>query len=235
MNVKRSSIVAASVVMCLAIEGCESVSTKEDAKVTNSTKDEGTLVGAGTGGVIAGIGTYLLTGDGDKAMKAAAIGAVVGAAAGYFIGQEIYKQQSQFASTEDFLDHHINLARENNKIVSKGNKELETQIAQFNKEVDSLNANYEKGAATRRELYAQREKIEQQLAKEQKNTQQLQARLDNQIKAIAETEAEQAELAKQATVKLAKLRVENERFRKAVNKHSQLMEELQTTSDALEG
>ncbi len=238
MKLKRSSIVTASLMMCLTTSGCNSVPTQEGATDNeNRTKEEGALLGAGAGGVIAGVGTYIATGSADKAMKAAAIGAVVGATAGYFVGREIYKDQSEFASTERFLEHHIELARKNNQTVANVNKELKVQITQFNEEIDSLNVNYEKGAATRRDLYTQREKVEQQLASQQKNNQQLQQRVDNQSQAINEAEAKQADLANQETIKLADLREENERFKKAVAQHSQLVEELQTisTSDSLEG
>ncbi len=237
MKLKRSSTVAASIIMCLATSGCNLAPTKEGADNGNTTKSEGALLGAGAGGVIAGVGTYIVTGDAEKATKAAAIGAAVGAAAGYLVGREIYEDQSKFASTERFLDHHIKLVRENNQTVANVNKELEAQIAKFNEEIDALNASYEKGAATRRDLYAQRERVTKQLASQQKNNQQLQLRVANQTRAIDEAEAKQAELANHENVKLADLREENQRFRTAVAQHSQLVEELQTisTSDTLEG
>jgi len=237
MKLKRSNIVTASILMCLATSGCNLMPTQEDADNKTTPKDEGVLIGAGAGGVLAGVGTYIATGDADKAMKAAAIGAVFGATAGYFVGQEIYKNQSNFADTEKFLEHHIKLAHDNNQMVIKINQDFEAQISQFNEEIDSLNANYEKGAATRRDLYAQREKVTKQLTAQQKNNQQLQTRITNQAKAISEAEAKQAELASHEMVKLADLREENERFKKAVVQHSQMLEELQTisTSDSLEG
>jgi len=236
MKIKRSIIVAASLVIGLTTAGCNSVPSQEEG-AKNSTKDEGVLVGAGAGGVIAGVGTYLFTGDADKAMKAAAAGAVVGATAGYFVGREIYKEQSNFANTEKFLEHHIKLARANNKNMVSANEEFALQIAQFNKEIDLLNVDYEKGAATRRDLYAQREKVEKQLDIQQKNNQQLLQRVQNQNKAISEAETKQAKLVNQEMIKLAELREENKRFKQAVAKHSQLVNELQTisTSDSLEG
>ena len=235
--ITRSDLVAVGVVTGLAMSGCNLMPTKKgDGTVDDSVTTKGTVVGAGAGGLLAGLGTYLVTGDAKKAAAAAAIGAAMGGAAGYLYGREVDKDQAQFANTEGFLDHHVTTAVDNNENISSGNKKLETQIAALDKEVNALKARYQEGKATREDLQTKHHKITTQLAEEQKNKKELQARIGNQRKAIKVANAKRASLAKNGIVKLAKLEKENQRFKKSVAQHSQLVEQLQamSTSDALD-
>jgi len=235
--ITRSYLVAVGIVTGLAMSGCNLLPTKEgDGTVDDSAKTEGAAWGAGILGAVAAVGTYAVTGDTKKALTAAAIGAAIGGAAGYLYGREVYKDQEAFASTEAFLDHHVTTAVKNNKNISSGNKKLETQIAALDKEVNALKARYQEGKATREDLQTKHHKITTQLAEEQKNKKELQARIGNQRKAIKVANAKRASLAKNGIVKLAKLEKENQRFKKSVAQHSHLVEQLQamSTSDALD-
>jgi phage shock protein A len=223
--------------MGMAMSGCNLMPTKDgDGTVDDSAKTEGAAVGAGALGLLAGIGTYLATGDAKKAAAAAAIGAAIGGAVGYLYGREVYKDQKAFASTEAFLDHHVTTAVENNKNLSSSNKKLETQIAELDKEVKALKARYQAGKATREDLQTEHHKITSRLADEQKNNKELLVRIGNQRKAIKVANAKRARLAKNGIVKLAKLEEENRRFKNSVAQHSQLVEQLQaiSNSDALD-
>jgi hypothetical protein len=235
--ITRNYLVAVGVVTGMAMSGCNLLPTKAgDGTVDDSAKTEGAAVGAGTVGLLAGIGTYLITGDAKKAVAAAAIGAAIGGAAGYLYGREVYKDQTKFASTEAFLDHHVTTAVKNNKNISSGNKKLETQIAALDNEVYALRARYQEGKATREDLQTERQKITARLADERKNHKELQARIGNQRKAIKVANAKRSSLAKNGIVKLAKLEEENRRFKNSVAQHSQFVEQLQamSTSDALD-
>jgi outer membrane murein-binding lipoprotein Lpp len=219
------------------MSGCNLMPSKEgDGTINDSAKTEGAAVGAGAMGFLAALGTYAVTGDAKKALAAGFIGAAIGGAAGYLYGREVYKDQKKFASTEAFLDHHVTTAVKNNKNISSSNQKLETQLAELDKEVNALKARYQAGKATREDLQTKHHKITTRLADEQKNNKELQARIGNQRKAIKVANAKQTSLAKNETVKLAKLEKENQRFKKSVDQHSQLVEQLQamSTSDALD-
>jgi len=230
--ITRSDLVAVGVVTGLAMSGCNLMPTKKgDGTVDDSVTTKGTVVGAGAGGLLAGLGTYLVTGDAKKAAAAAAIGAAMGGAAGYLYGREVYKDQAQFANTEGFLDHHVTTAVDNNEKIVSGNQKLETQITDFYTKVEALKTRYQEGEPTaQKDLQAERRKITTRLTSERENSKDLQTRIGNQRKAIQEANAKRGSLATSQTAKLAKLKEENKRFEKAVGQHSQLVGKLQTVS-----
>jgi hypothetical protein len=237
LMITRNYLVAVGIVIGMVISGCNLMPTKDgDGTVDDSAKTEGAAWGAGILGTLAAIGTYAVTGDADKAVAAGAVGAGIGATIGYLYGREVYKDQKDFANTEAFLDSHVTKAVENNKQILSSNQNLETQIAELDKEVKSLKARYQAGNAMREDLQTKHHKITLRLADERKNHKELQLRIVNQRKAIKVAKAKQTSLAKNGVAKLAQLEEENRRFIELVAQHSQFVEQLQamSVSDALD-
>lgn len=95
---------------------------------------QGTAIGA-VGGALLGAGIGALTGDSSTVLKAAAIGAGVGGAAGFGYGTHIANKKAQYKSTEEWLDACIVQAESRRKDAVAYNSRLNNQLARLEREV----------------------------------------------------------------------------------------------------
>jgi hypothetical protein len=128
---------AISLIMCLALVGCE---TDQQRTVT-----EGTAIGAGLGGVIgAGLGAAAgaLTGNSQNIVRGAIAGGILGASiggvAGYQWGKRVAFKKDQYRTSEDRLNANIRRASQVRAAAARENNALRGQITQLNGELRQL-------------------------------------------------------------------------------------------------
>jgi uncharacterized membrane protein len=148
-------LVAALLSGCVATGGPERPDSAASDDQT-ATRVQGSLLGALVGGLIGAA-----AGDG----KGALIGAAVGAGVGYLAGNEVAKRKAQYAREEDFLDAEIAQAEALNREAVAYNDRLRGQIASLDAESKALTARYRTGQASRDQLAAQRNSVQERLTK----------------------------------------------------------------------
>lgn len=148
-------LVAALLSGCVATGGPERPDSAASDDQT-ATRVQGSLLGAVVGGLIGAA-----AGD----TKGALIGAAVGAGVGYLAGNEIAKRKAQYAREEDFLEAEIAQAQALNREAVAYNERLRGQIASLDAESKQLAARYRSGQASREQLVAQRNTVQERLTK----------------------------------------------------------------------
>jgi uncharacterized membrane protein len=169
-------LVAALLSGCVATGGPERPDSAASDDQT-ATRVQGSLLGALVGGLIGAA-----AGDG----KGALIGAALGAGVGYLAGNEIANRKAQYAREEDFLDAEIAQAQALNREAVAYNDRLRGQIASLDAESKQLAAHYRSGQASREQLAAQRNTVQERLTKSRQVEDNL--RKEHEIKAAVAKE-----------------------------------------------
>lgn len=155
MNTKRWKRNLMTLAVCGSLVGCASLDEMSD---TERTQSEGVAAGAILGGLLGAV-----LGDRDSA----AIGAVVGAGAGYLIGGEIAKRKQQYANDEDFLDAEIERTARLNDETRDYHLQTRRDIAALDKQARSLRAQYQNGTVNAKRLHKERKALEGRVAEHQ--------------------------------------------------------------------
>ena len=109
------------------------------------------------------VGGLIGAAAGDK--KGALIGAAVGAGVGYLAGNEIAKRKANYAREEDFLEAEIAQAEALNQEAVAYNEKLRGQISSLDTQSKQLATRYRSGQATRDQLLAQRNTVQERMKK----------------------------------------------------------------------
>ena len=151
-TVKISAIIALSTFLFACV-------TTGDQKADNEART--TAGGIGWGALIGGaLGALASGGDKDKMAKYAALGAGIGAAIGGVVGSEVAKRKNAYASQEALLDGETARTAEFVAEVSNTNKSLRQDVANYKREVDSLNEKISMGYASSNDLQAHLTKVQ---------------------------------------------------------------------------
>ena len=148
-------LVAALLSGCVATNGTERPDSSSGDDQT-ATRVQGSLLGALVGGLIGAAA-------GDK--KGALIGAALGAGVGYLAGNEIAKRKANYAREEDFLEAEIAQAEALNQEAVAYNEKLRGQISSLDTQSKQLATRYRSGQATRDQLLAQRNTVQERMKK----------------------------------------------------------------------
>ncbi|MDD5462501.1 MAG: YMGG-like glycine zipper-containing protein [Methylococcales bacterium] len=181
------------------------------ANQSQQTKTEGTFTGAAIG---AGIGSLigLAAGEGKGAAIGAGAGALLGGMGGFVYANNIDKHHQELLGKEDDLDTQIQVARNINNDMQESNRQLQVKIAEFNRDINSLQA--EAGSQTDKmeKLKAKKQEINE----EHQNVQIALASAKKELNSIAAFRASSAE-GKQS-------KVLDEEHVKLVERYKQLQE-----------
>jgi DNA repair exonuclease SbcCD ATPase subunit len=154
-------IIVYTMVIALLLTGC---ATQEQQTRTEGTAG-GALLGAALG---AGIGA--LAGGGKGAAIGAGIGAVVGGTTGLIYANSIIDRHRELQGRENDLDAQIANCRALNNDMQKCNEDLQQKIANYQSNIDELQARVNQGEDQRNSLRKTKLNIEKEL-KQQKKTQ----------------------------------------------------------------
>ena len=120
--------------------------------------------GAGVGALLgAGLG-YAVTGDRRGVLAGAAIGGLAGAA----VGSTVAERKAQYANEEDFLVAEIQRNEDFIREADAENRQMYAEIEDLDRESRRLAQQYRAGKASRSAMLAQRNRLENQLAKAKK-------------------------------------------------------------------
>lgn len=147
-----------------------------------------TVQGAIGGALIGGLAAALLGGNDDRGRNAA-IGAAAGTLIGGLVGSEIDKRRQQYASTEDFYDAQIRQTAQLNQALAENNRNLRNSVQADQNEINSLVARYQAGQATKTQLLASRQRIEQNAASNRQKLATAQKELQFQREVLNELQA----------------------------------------------
>lgn len=158
------------VFLSIFLSGCFATGGGTQGDDSTRTKAEGAGIGALLG---AGIGAAL---GGDA--KSAAIGAAIGGLGGFVLGNEIAKRKQKYKTQEDLIagesQHIANVLRETRAT----NKALSSDIKNYRRQVNSLNAKLKQGKTQKARLQTKKAEIDQRYASAQKSL----AAVDNELK-----------------------------------------------------
>ncbi len=144
----------AAAIMLLLLNGC--------ATQGQQAKGEGTALGALLGGVVGAAGGYLID-DEKGALIGAALGAAAGGVAGHSYADNITKRHEALSGHEYDLDARIRFAEGINQDTEAYNRQLASQLSELNQDVDRLLYRDRQGHASRQELLAKKQKLQQQV------------------------------------------------------------------------
>ncbi|HJY84136.1 MAG TPA: hypothetical protein VKK81_24005 [Candidatus Binatia bacterium] len=122
-------------------------------------KLEGTGGGAAVGAGVGALAGYLIGGSGTAALIGAGAGALIGGAAGYSYANKIVKRQKELTGRENDLDARIKFTRGVNQDTEEYNRKLEGEIKAEEQQIASLSA----GVRDQQRTQQQREALGKQL------------------------------------------------------------------------
>ncbi|MBM9519420.1 hypothetical protein JWG39_06245 [Desulforhopalus vacuolatus] len=156
-------------ICCILLSSTLLLSSCAGMNDSDTTRAQGAGVGA-AGGAAAGVLLGQIIGkDSSATLLGAAIGAAMGAGAGYLYGNHVANQKEKFASQEDWLNACIASATRTNQEARAYNNKLAAEITSLQARSRALKRSYKKKIATRGDMLAQKQKVENTLKTAQKN------------------------------------------------------------------
>jgi uncharacterized protein YcfJ len=150
------------------LTGCASMSDRQQT----------TAEGAGMGAILGAVAGGIIGHQSGSGMEGALIGGLVGGLAGGAYGNHVANKKEEFASQEEYLDACISQAQETLGLASNYNEQLRTDIANLEREAETLTAAVAAKEAEKKELVA----MQKDLGLKLKDAEESLAAIENEIK-----------------------------------------------------
>lgn len=136
------------------------------ATQSQQTKTEGTALGCVGGAIVGGLIGWGLGGTTGAAIGAGT-GGLAGCAVGYSYANDLDNQRKELTGKEDNLDAQIQFAKNVGASTQKYNQELKTKIEDYDRKVSELKSKAGSQESVRKELEAEKQKINEDMQQAQ--------------------------------------------------------------------